>query len=54
MSAVRDDLKELAKIYDTIKKLSNEIKELRDRKKDLETNLLTYLQERKKSFLLSR
>jgi len=46
MSAVRDDLKELAKIYDTIKKLSNEIKELRERKKELESNLLDYLQEK--------
>lgn len=44
MSNVREDLKELSKIYETIKKLMNEIKDLRDRKKTIEQNLLEYLQ----------
>jgi hypothetical protein len=45
MTSVREDLKELSRIYERLKTLSNEIKELRDRKKDLENNLIDYLQE---------
>jgi hypothetical protein len=45
MSSVREDLKELSRIYEKLKAFSTEIKELRDRKKELETNLIDYLQE---------
>lgn len=45
MSNVREDLKELSKIYENLKKFSAEIKELRDRKKEIETNLIDYLQQ---------
>jgi chaperonin cofactor prefoldin len=43
--AVREDLMELSKIYEKLKKMCQEMKELRDRKKKIEENLITYIQE---------
>ena len=45
MSNVREDLKELSKIYENIKSLCQDIKDLRDRKKTIEDRLLEYLQQ---------
>ena len=45
MSNVREDLIELSNIYEKLKNISQEMKELRDRKKDIESNLIKYLQD---------
>jgi len=45
MSNVREDLKELSKIYENLKNLALQMKDLRDRKKQIETNLIDYLQQ---------
>jgi len=44
-TAIREDLMELSKIYEKLKKLNQDMKDLRERKKSIEENLLTYIQE---------